>query len=373
MTPVLLDFYERSAAAEREGDAKEALEYHLGIPMFQRSRHRSVLEQLVAAADELTPWIWARWIVYQAIRSEDPGTQTAALVRAAMQDALVTCHAALMDAAYEEGGDPVKVLANVMGESWVFHQLAAHEYGVLASFLDELAGEGLLRHADLARSWIGARMSGYRLERGTQPGTLRAHDLSSSETVEVLDLGALPPTGTAQWVIGRIAPSGTSPEQMFDLAPLAVDEKVAQQVARRRKPGVWADDLGRAVHRGRMCGADARREDYELMTDVSSWSLVELVTKPTDLGRVRLEATDGRDVVGRAAFRVLRAAAEGSLDEDAAAYVAAAVLNASAQGQAERKILAPGQSSCWLRWAELTHDPARSRLMRFVELTADAA
>jgi hypothetical protein len=57
-----------------------------------------------------------------------------------------------------------------------------------------------------------------------------------------------------------------------------------------------------------MCGSDVRREDHELMTDVSSWSLVALVTRSTDLGRVRLEATDGRDVVGRAAFRVLRAA-----------------------------------------------------------------
>lgn len=372
MTPLLRDFFQRSVAAEREGDAHEALEYHLGIPMFRESRHRAVLEQVVAAQDELTPWIWARWIIYQALRSEDPGTRTAALVRASLHDAVHVFHANLMSAAYDEGGDPVQVLATVIGESWACRQLA-HEYAVPASFLEELAGKGLLRHADLARSWVDAHVGGYRIERGASPATLLAHDLATSEIVEVLDLGALPPTVAEQWVLGRLVPSGTSPGHMFDLTPLPVERALARQVARRRDPAAWLEVLGRAVKRGRVVESQLLSEDFELMTDVPSWSLVELVTKPTDLGRLRLEAAGGRDIVGRSAFRVLRGAADGSLDERAAAYVAAAVLNPRAHLEAQRKILAAGQAQHWLRWAERAHDPARSRLLRFVELTADAA
>ena len=116
MTPELKAFYDRSMAAERAGDAEEALAYHSSIPMFRRSRHRSMLEQLVEARDELTPWVWARWIVYQALRTEDEGSRTARQVRAALRDSVDTFHDGLMGNAYDEGGDPIQVTARVMGE-----------------------------------------------------------------------------------------------------------------------------------------------------------------------------------------------------------------------------------------------------------------
>src|SRR4051794_29107423 len=115
MTPELSSFYDRSAAAERVGDAEEALAYHSGIPMFRRSRHRGILEQLIAAKDELTPWIIARWIVYQALRCEDPGSRTGTLVRGALQTAVATFHADRIEETYVEGGDPVRVTATVLG------------------------------------------------------------------------------------------------------------------------------------------------------------------------------------------------------------------------------------------------------------------
>ena len=52
MTPELTAFNERATAAECVGDIDEALAYHRGIPMFCRSRHAGLLEQLVAVKAE---------------------------------------------------------------------------------------------------------------------------------------------------------------------------------------------------------------------------------------------------------------------------------------------------------------------------------
>jgi hypothetical protein len=397
MTRELWQLHERATAAERVGDAEEALEYHRGIPMFQRSRHRALLEQLVAASGELTPWAWARWIVYQALRAEDPGTRTSRLLRGARSDALTSFHTDLMQAAYDERRDPVKVAARVMGESWASHQLATYEYGVLTSFLDELAGGELEQQAGLARSWADAPMGGYRIEgpgierpsierpsierpsieRSSQEVrrrvcTVTVRDLGSDQTHDVLDLGSSVVPGPGRCVLGRLVPSGTRPRRMFDTVPLAVDEDTARKVARSTGDS-WADALLAAIASGRLDGGDLLREDYELMSDVPPLSLLEFGTRPTDLARAMSDLMNGRDEVGRAAFRILRSASTGALDDAAAPYVASAVLNVRGYAEAQRAILAPGQHAHWLRWAELTPDPAQARLLRFAEQTATVA
>ena len=96
MTPELLGFAERAAAAERVGDVEEALAYHRGVPMFRRSRHAAILEQLAAAKGDLTPWVYARWIVYQSTRVEDWTSDTGSLVRFALME-----HARLFDSTPE--------------------------------------------------------------------------------------------------------------------------------------------------------------------------------------------------------------------------------------------------------------------------------
>lgn len=371
MTSELTAFFDRAQAAERAGDAEAALDYHGGIPMFVRSRHRALLEQLVAASGELTPWIWARWAVYQSIRSEDAGSRTGMLLRAATRDATERFHGDRMDAAYGDGGDPVQVIASVLGESWALHQLAVFEYGVLGSFLDEFAAGPLAEQSELARSWVGAPMGGYLIEGRAAPCTLSVQDPVTDATMEVLDLGA---AGLGGWVIGRLVPSGTSPALMFDTAPLPVDETTARQVAARStEHGGWAGALCDAICAGRLSGADLFREDYELMTDVLSLGLVEFGTRPTDLARVMRDLRAGRDEVGRAAFRILRSASGEELEPNAAPYVAAAVLNVHAYGEAQRTILAAGQQQTWSRWAELVPDPAKRRLVDFAEATAEAA
>jgi hypothetical protein len=70
---------------------------------------------------------------------------------------------------------------------------------------------------------------------------------------------------------------------------------------------------------------------------------------------------EGRDEVGRAAFRLLRSAADGGLDLDQAPYVAAAALNPHAYAEARRMLSAPRER--WRAWAELVPEPARARLL----------
>lgn len=158
MTPELYDCVDRGLAAERAGDLAAALEWHLAVPMFRRGRHQLMLRGLVDLGDALPEWVWARLLGYLAVRCEDGATGR--LQKQAVRLIGQSMHDPLMDACYRRGGDPIKVHAQVLGESWAFHQYATHEAGMLVSFIDEFATGALLEHADLARSWAPARLSG---------------------------------------------------------------------------------------------------------------------------------------------------------------------------------------------------------------------
>jgi hypothetical protein len=103
--------------------------------------------------------------------------------------------------------------------------------------------------------------------------------------------------------------------------------------------------------------------------------VVEAGTAPADLERTMRQLREGRDEVGRAAFRILRSVAEDSFGgAERAPYVAAAVLNAHAYPEARRQLVAPGQREIWLRGAGLVPEPARGRLTECADRSsADAA
>jgi hypothetical protein len=197
-------------------------------------------------------------------------------------------------------------------------------------------------------------------------------DLATDEVVELLDLGAHVHAGDDGWVIGRLVPSGTDPASMFDTRPMPVDEQTARDVASvRGSLGGWTRALDLAVRSGRFDPAALRSEDRELATDVPGLALLEAGTKPSARAATMASLREGRDEVGRAAFRLLRSAAEGGLDDDRAAYVGAAALNPHAFGEARRQLSAP--PAVWERWAALVPDPARSRLLSLAGSEAAAA
>ncbi len=366
MTPDHIRFVDSSFAAERMGDSQTALEYHLGVPMFTKSRHTYTLTQLAALAEEMTPWLWARWAAYQCTRAEDADTESGRITRAALHYAVQMFYDAQMQALFDEGGDPMDILKNVMGESWIYQQVCTYELGGLQEFLDVLADGLLAEKAGWARSWANARMRALRVEPG-DPGTLVVTDLRTRRRLDLLDLGAGTLCETGGFLVGRLVPSGVTPELMFDTTPVVVDEETAKDVAASEKGG-WITALTRAIAEGRLALEALESEDRELASDIPSGALIALTEQPAD------RSTSGRDRVARAAFRLLRDAAEAGVeDDDWAPYVAAAVLNPHAYADAQRKLVPHVQPSGWLRWADLAPEPAAGRLRLLVRMSEQKA
>ena len=372
LTPEHHAFIKCFLAAERSGDAATALEYHRGIPMFRGSAHQQLLRQLVDLADEMPPWMWARWAAYQCTRAEDHSTEPGDLQRAALSHTLEVFHDETMCLIQCAGGDPTPFVAQTLGQDWAFHQICTFEMGGLALFLDQLAAGRLREMSGLARDWVDADMSGFRLEGGT-PTRLRIRDLATDQVHEVLDLGASVAARDRRFLIGRLVPSGTDPAVMFDTRPLMVDQQTARHVAcATEEQGGWIRMLDRAVGEGRLAPGHLRSADRELLTDVPGLLLLEAGTAPAAMERTLNALAHGRDEVGRAAFRILDAAAAGTFGEDERApFVAAAVLDPHAWNEWRRRRHVPSQE--WERWAQLVPEPASSRLRLLAEGAAAAA
>lgn len=365
MTPELYDCVERSLAAERAGDADAALEWHQSVPMFRKGRHRALLARLAWLGDDLPEWVWARWIVYQAIRCEDG--LTGRLVREQLRRAVEGLHADLLESCYRARGDPMKVIARVQGESWAHHQAAAHEGGGLPAFIDEFVTGRLAEHADLAKRWVGARMGGYQLEESLPDARLRVREANSDTWIDLLDLGARSCSSTG-WVLGRLVPSGIG-RMMFDMPPLAVPERIARAVS----GGIdWRHVTTTAVQRGRLSHQVFLREDYELAGDVLELELLRFGTAPRDYNRVMQQLREGRDEVSRAAFRVLERAGRGEVAVADHAYVGAAALNVSAFEDLRRRLLRDDESDHLAQWAGRVMEPAHGRLLELAGLGRSA-
>lgn len=359
MTPDLYACVENSYRAERAGDFAAALQWHQAVPMFGRGRHTFTLGQLVDWGDDLPAWVWARIVSCLAIRTEDGATGR--LAKAVLRDTVEGVHGDLMERCHDRGGDPIQVVAQVMGESWVFHQRFTHDEGGAALFLEEFAAGRLAEHADLARQWVGAEMGGYRLGV-SQPGArMTVVDLAEGTPLEVLDLGAGLARPAAA-VLGRLVPSGIGDLLMFDMPPVMVHTEVARRVARRQHEPWWEIVEDAVVESGR--STSLMREDYELATDVQGLDLLRLGTRPVDHDRVLRQLRGGRDEISRAAYRILLRAAQGDIAATDQALVAAAVMYPKAFADIQRCFPASG---AWGSWVDRVPEPARSRIRTLAE------
>src|SRR5690606_20271737 len=117
-----------------------------------------------------------------------------------------------------------------------------------------------------------------------------------------------------------------------------------------------------ALEEGRLVPGTFMREDLELLTDVQELHLLAYGAPAHELARVTDQLRQGRDEIGRAAFRVLRGALEGSVPEHDVAFVAAAALNPFAHGEALKKLCPAGSNHAWSRWSRISLEPSRGRL-----------
>jgi len=282
-------------------------------------------------------------------------------------------HQDLLEDCYRRQGDPIRVIARVLGESWAFHQVVTHDDrggGGMAAFVDEFATGRLAEHADLARAWTGARMSGFELGDRLAGARLRVREVGG-DWVEAVDMGArcCSPGG---WAIGRLVPSGIGDRLMFDMPPLGVPPAVARAVA-DAADGDWLGILARARAAGQLPSETLLREDYQLTTDVLDLELLRFGTPARDHGRVMQQLREGRDEVSPAAYRVLDRARRGEIDPVDQAYVGAAVLNARAYQDARRDTVRSVEPAAWAGWVDLVVEPARTRLVELARLGLSAA
>ena len=190
-------------------------------------------------------------------------------------------------------------------------------------FLDSCRQDPVLSSVKLIAEPWDVGPGGYQVGASLPGGRLRIHDLGAGSWLEVLDLGARTVAGDAGWVLGRLVPSGVGDLLMFDTPPIAVPERVARDVS--ASPAPWTR-ITAALDEGAVVERSFMRTDYELATDVLSIDLLRIGTVPADLERVTAQLRAGRDEIPRAAFRVLRRAVDGMLQDSGAAHVAAAVL-----------------------------------------------
>lgn len=369
MTPELYACVERAVAAERAGDVAAALEWHQSVPMFLRGRHRLLMANLVELGEDPPEWVWARWIVYQTTRCEDGAAGR--VLRRRIHDLAEGFHVDLLEDCYRHQGDPIQVVARLLGESWAYHQLGVHEDGGLAAFVEEFATGRLAEHAALALRWAGARMGGYEVGQSLSDARLRVRPADGEGWTEVVDLGARS-CAPGRYVLGRLVPSGVGDRLMFDMPPAGVPADVARAVA-ARPDGDWWRVVSTAARCGRLSPAAFLREDYELTTDVQELDLLRFGTPPRDLPRVMQQLREGRDEISRGAYRVLDRARRGDVDPTDQAYVGAAALNVRAFADIRRETTRSGRGDRWAEWAALVVEPARARLLALARAGRSAA
>ena len=190
MTAADFDLVTHSLAAERAGDAARALELHTSVPALNlRSRHNVLLAQLAALGDELPDLGVGTLDRLSGHPMLGPRTETGRFQRRALKHAIETFHDDQLADCHANRGDPVKVMAWVASESWLFHQFLLHDMCGLERFVDELATV-LAEHAGLLPSWAGAPLGGYLVGPSLPGGRLCVEDLAADSWTEVLDLGA---------------------------------------------------------------------------------------------------------------------------------------------------------------------------------------
>jgi hypothetical protein len=229
--------------AERRGDAAAALELMAaaghdahGRPIWRPWRMQ-YLTQFAELGPVLPRWAHSRWILAQASQWLDMDSRRGVL--SAMQTAIDVrggSHAL-------PGHDFDDARARVMDHDWVFRQLVLYEMGKLDRFCRRRASGDLLAGADDMGVWSRARVDAYRLlER--HPRTTTWHRERDGELLRTPNGGCASMLWPGDPVLGRVVP--TEGDQLFESAPLPVDDAVATRVA--ADPDSWLTALAEWDH-----------------------------------------------------------------------------------------------------------------------------
>ena len=143
---------------------------------------------------------------------------------------------------------------------WIVHQLAVHDFGGLAEFIESKPAVANL--AGDIRSWASAPMGGFRLERESDHELVWT-DLASDDEVTTINLGAAEIAASGRCVIGRVV--ACDGVRLFATMPARASEDLARAVA--ANPSDWLEkvkDSGEAFP----VSAFSDGADASLFTDV---------------------------------------------------------------------------------------------------------
>ncbi|PUA82438.1 hypothetical protein C7S10_01415 [Nocardioides currus] len=368
-------------AVEARGDAAGALRLIEAMPLgpdgrpwWRPSRIRR-LQQVVDLGESAPAWVWAKWVVSQAAQSTPGDPVRAVEVATATRGGRRTLW----------GVDQVDAQAKVMDHDWVYRQLVLHEYAGLAAYLEQRAGQDLVRRAAGIDGWASAPMRALELV-GEEATRIQWLDLASLEVVETINLGAAAMLADGECVIGRVVEAdGTT---LFESAPLCVPRDVARRVA--AEPGEWLAVLADACRDATspiLVHLVSRFHEFDLLCDLPPGIRRQVVQpEDPDLGSDQI-GTGGNGSEYDVAL-VLAALAdeidvEGDDDDGCScgqdhsprplASLVAAALVEPGTVEALRPLLVPSDGRALMRLCRVLPEPADQVCRRLAIRVADAA
>jgi hypothetical protein len=197
-------------------------------------------------------------------------------------------------------------------------------------------------------------MRACRIEATASPGAIGVTDLSTSEVVEVMDLGLLEQFEAGQHVLGRIVPTSAGPGAMFDWRPLPVTREAAQAVA--DEPRLWLATLHGLAVAGRLEPAYSHQPETSLTSDLPKHAWMSLAGIPFD------DDHDPDDVVVSALDEALSLAARGAHEVAARRHlIGDLLLDPALSDHVRWRFVRPDLLSAWQVLAEVLPEPARAR------------
>jgi hypothetical protein len=364
--------------AAARGDAGEAL-WHLDqMLQVEGSLRPFKLRELILLGDDAPGWMYSRWCVEQAylwlLHTQDERADNA------VRQTMIASHIDEVEKVVEDEVRFIELGTRIAAGDWLCEQLATFEYGGLARFLDERAGEGLITRCDQIREWADARMGGYVLE-GAHGPALRVRDLSIGAALDVLNIGALTDRGSDSPVIGRVVPISVAPGLMFESRPVSVDLQTAEDVAAastHEDPAYWITAIGDGRLEERLEYAFSCGNGTLFSSDIVPMSPAE-VARMDDLeppGRLVELLDAGLDEFQANGVMVAEVAfiAIGVAGDDAAAtvapHVAAVILEPRVFEAMRAHCTSPEHARAWEALAGCATEPMRSRCAELARLCA---
>lgn len=360
LTAGQLTLMRESARAEAEGDPVRALASYQRIGPFRGSHHGERLRQLVELEGFLPPWVYARWVLEQAVRhSTAENNRRCRDVRVAVLEA---GHVLGVDPHTPYGYPAETFVSLMMGCDWLYRQAFLFEDGGLRRFLDTGASAELLARAEGVAQWVEARMGGYRMV-GKRGGVIVLDDLGADCRVEVLDVGSVAELDLGDTAIGRIVPIGEAPGAMFESRPMKVDGQTARAVA--ADPSAWLAQVRAAHLTARLPEKFSWREELTLLAgDVPELAWRVALEPDVEMLHRRIQGGDRARVED--ALRLLAGVLGGMpllpVDEQSSVsvYAGCALMTPGVIARAREDVTLPQTGWTWRHLAERVAEPARS-------------